>query len=125
MAVKYFVLFCQTQARIEGQDLQLWDLRVAQRLGALADFPLAAHEYQDIATAPTAGFFLLQKLLHRGNDLFVQVRIAVCGRPVVDIHRIRPAGHFDDRCIIEMPRELFQVNGGRGDEQLQTRAFGQ
>ena len=46
-------------------------------------------------------------------------------RLVAHLHRVRPAGHLDDRRVAEVPREPLRIDRGARDDELQIRPAGQ
>jgi hypothetical protein len=91
-----------------------------ERVGGVADLPLAAQEHQDVARPPGA------QLVDRVADRLGLVAVAVVGqRPVADLHREDPAGDLQHRRAAEVPGEPLGVDGRRGDDHLQVRPAGQ
>ncbi|MCY1510234.1 hypothetical protein D9M68_446050 [compost metagenome] len=103
---------------------------LAQHLGAVADFPLAGEEHQHVAGALALVALEGGDLVQGAEDALVngqvvEQRLAVLvhlggERPVPGVHRVGAAGNLDDRGITEMLGEALQVDGGRGDDQLEV-----
>src|SRR6185369_2527377 len=96
-------------------------------VGGVPDLPLAAAEDQDVARS--LGDQLVDRLadrLHLVARLGVLVVVGLRQqRTVAHLDRVGPAGDLDDRGVAEVPREPVRIDRGRGDDQLQVRAFGQ
>ena len=112
------------QPRIQGQNLALGRMMLAQRLRRLANLALAAEEDEDIAR------HLAPEFVHRIEDggLFGFVGLVALldlHRPIAHIHRIGAPGHVDDgripSALTEMAGKAFRVDGGRGNDQLEIR----
>ncbi len=125
------VLVASRQAREERQDFRGVRRRqprprqgvLPQRLGRLADFPLAGQEDEDVARAEP------RQLVGGVDDGVVEVALVILlfqivDRPVTHVDRIEPAGNLDHRCAVEMLRKAFGIDGRRGDDQLQVRPPG-
>ncbi|MNO58181.1 hypothetical protein D3C76_487340 [compost metagenome] len=107
-------------------------LRLAQDLGGIADLALAREEDQHIAGALALAALVLRQFVQgRDNGLIdgevvldlVALLVLLAGqRAVPGFHREGTPGHLDDRRAVEVPGETFQVDGRRGDDQLQVRA---
>ncbi|MCY1343856.1 hypothetical protein D9M69_298810 [compost metagenome] len=108
----------------------MFEVGLAQHFGAVADFPLAGEEHQYVAGALAHFAFVRGDLVQGAEDALVhgqvvEQRLAVLvhlggQRPVPGFHRVGAAGHFDDRGFTEMFGEALQVDGGRGDDQLEV-----
>ncbi len=96
-----------------------------QQVAGLADILLGRHEDQDVPKGPT-GLKRVdhpQRLVDVGLfSVFGPIRVR---RPVVDRHRIHPAGDLDDRGLVEECRKFGGVDGRRGDDQLELRPLRQ
>ncbi len=138
-------LLLRRLAREQRQDLGARQVvRLAQRLGRLADLAFAGQEHQHVARAAAL------RLVHRIHQGIEQVAAALAllpllralvgarrrqlvvrlDRPPAHLDRIQPAGHFDHRRrtpggIGEMPGEALGVERGRGDDELEVGAPGQ
>ena len=95
----------------------------AQGFGGVADFTFAGQEHQNVAGADAVQF-----IAGIDNGLkeiaFVLILLVLHG-PVANFHRIHPARHLDHRRTVEVLRKTRGVDGRRGDDQLEIRAFGQ
>ena len=109
------------QAAEQRQDLDVpFGQPVLQEVAGLADVPLPGHEYEDVP-----GGRLLQQLFDRGHRCLGVGELLpfpenLFQRPVADLDRVHPAGDLDDRSAAESPRELFDVDGRRGDDELEA-----
>jgi hypothetical protein len=96
-----------------------------QQVARLADVAFARHENQDVAAA-RFGQDLLDGAhggVHIGHVAALLGRLVQ--RRVEDLHRIQPAGHLDDRRVVEGARERLGINRGRGDDELEIAALGE
>ncbi|MNG88402.1 hypothetical protein D3C79_472380 [compost metagenome] len=107
-------------------------LRLAQDLGGITDFPLARQEDQHIAWPLALTALVVRQFVQGGEDGLVDgevvldlvaLLVLLAGQwAVPGFHREGTPGHLDDRRAVEVPGETFQVDGRRGDDQLQVRA---
>ncbi|MNO72795.1 hypothetical protein D3C76_637490 [compost metagenome] len=132
MRLEDTLLLGRRQARVQRQNLGMAQLRLAQDLGGITDFPLARQEDQHIARALAFAAFVLRQLVEGGKDGLIDSEVILdlvalfvllAGqRAVPGVHREGAPGHLDDRRTVEVPGEALQVDGGRGDDQFQVRS---
>jgi hypothetical protein len=107
------------QSRVQREDLGVAQVQPAERLGGVADLPLAAEEDEDVA-----GPFGAQ-LLDRVADRLDLVGVVLGqDRPVPHLDRVRPSGDLDDRRAVEVRREPFRVDRRGRDDDPEVRAAG-
>ena len=119
------LLIARTEPAEQRDDLRFAGEAAFEQVAGLADVAFARHEDQHVAAV---GFVKNAfRRLHRG--VHVADVAPLFGRRVqrliANFHRIQPAGDFDDRRVVEVPRKGLRVNRGRGDDQLQILAPGQ
>ena len=137
------VLLGRGEPGVQREDLQVPDVQPGQRLGGVADLPLAAQEHQDVARA--LGAQLLDGLADRrdrvadagagGVVLFVVGVTLALGlvqdqRAVAELDRVRPPGHLDDRRLsavrpAEVLGEALGLDGRGGDDDLEVGPAGE
>src|SRR5690554_6187102 len=98
-------------------------LCLTNTVSRLAYFPVATEKFQYVAAAASAlMFFVLLDFTNRFDDRAVWIVIAVIiqlqRRAIPDINGISTTRHFDNRCIIEVPRETLHINSGRGNNNF-------
>ena len=126
------LLLGRGQPRIQRQHLGEAQVGLAQHLGGVADLALAGQEHQHVAGALADALLVGLDLGQRGEDALIDrqvvldpvaVLVGLGGqRAVPGFHRVGAPGDFDDRRVIEMLAEALQVDGRRGDDDLQVRA---
>ena len=87
-----------------------------QRVGGVADLPLAGEEDQDVAGA--LGGQLVDRVADRLDLVAVgsvarRLVASLDQRPVADLDRIGPAGHLDDRRGLAVARSARRTAPGR------------
>jgi hypothetical protein len=124
--LEHAVLLLGREAREERQDLGALRMVLAQRLRGLADLALARKEDEDVAGAAA-----MRDLIHRLGDRLVHVhRLVVLFlhfeifRPIANLDRVGPPGHFDHRRAIEERREAFRLDRSGGDHDTELGAHG-
>ena len=130
------LLLLHGQPREQRQDFRMRRMMLAQRLGSLADLPLARQEHQHVAGPDPAEF------VHGVDDTVVQIALpGLLGtrgavgrrirldRPVAHLHRIEPATDLDHGRRLAVAREMLGkalgVDGCRRDDHLQIRPLRQ
>ncbi len=106
-------------------------LRLAQNLGGIANFALTRQEHQHVAGAFAHTALVVGNFVEGGEDGLVDGEVVLDlvalfvlltgQRAVPGVDREGAAGHLDDRRAIEVLGETLQVDGRRGDDQLQVR----
>ena len=104
-----------------------------QRVGGVADLPLAGEEHQDVARRlgaelvdGVADRLIWSRTSRRDHLRRRRPRSVSDQRPVADLDRVRAAGHLarsarPSKCV----GEPLRVDRRRGDDDLQVRALGQ
>ena len=125
------LLLGRGQSRVQRQHLGVAQVGLAQHLRGVADLPLAGEEHQHVAGPLADLAFVGGDLVEGGEDALVHRQVVLDPvallvgfrrqRPVPGLHRIGAAGNLDHRGAVEMPGETLQVDGRRGDDQLQVR----
>ena len=123
--VEHAVLVLVGQARVQRQHLGIAVLAALQRLVRVADLALAGQEDQHVAACVQPG-----DLVDGADDGLVDGAFACLfalafQRAVAHLDRIGAAFHADHRRVVEMLREAFGIDGGRGDDDLQVAALAQ
>ncbi len=125
--MKYSFLLRHGQPAVERQDLRAFQRPPAQRIGGLADFPLAGQEHQNVAAARQP-----RELVHgiedAVDDVLILPALVLRGeRPVARLDRVEPTRYLDHRGgpahAGEMPREALRVDRRGGDDELQVGAL--
>ncbi len=119
------VLLGGGQPRVQRQDVEV-HLGGLQRLGGVADLPLAGEEHQDVTGRALAAE--LGDGVDDALDLVAGLGARVVGvgqGAVPDLDGERAAGHLDDRRIAEVAGEPVRVDRRRGDDHLEVRTPGQ
>ena len=129
------LLLGRGQPRIQRQHLGVPEVGLAQHLGAVADLPLAGQEHQHVARALALAAFEggqfveagENRLVHREVLLDPVALLVLLGgqRPVPGLHRVGAPRHLHHRRArkagpTEVLGEAFQVDGRRGDDQLEV-----
>jgi hypothetical protein len=106
---------------VEGEDLEVGRyLREQERARRVLDRLFAGEEDEDVALA----LGLDPALGGAGHRLDEQVVIALgLDRQVPDVDRVHGRVNVDDRAAVEVDREAFRVDGGRGDDDLEVGAL--
>ena len=107
------------------------ELRLAQHLGGVANFPLAGQEHQHVAGAFALTAFKGGDFIKGGNDRLVDAQIFLDTvalfillrgqRAIPGLDREGAARHLDNRCIVKVLGEVLQIDGGRSDDDFQVR----
>ena len=130
MPLEDLVLLGRGQPPVQRDDLGVPEVFAVERVGGVADLPLAAEEHQDVAVALGA------ELVDRGGDAvdlvdrLVVLLLVLDGlhhqRPVTHLDRIGPPGDLDDRSrplrTAEVLGEALGLDRGRRDDQLEVGA---
>ena len=132
------VLLGGREPPVEGQHLGAGQLHTLQRVGGVADLPLARAEDEDVlpraVTARPLGPQLLDRLadagdlvdLDEGGLALLGRRPLALERAVADLDRVGAPGDLDDRGgptvgVGEVGGEPVDVDGRRRDDDLQVR----
>ena len=109
MGLEHAVLFAIGEPRIQRQHLGVAQIQLVKRIGGIANFPLAAHKDEDIASAFTS------QLVNGVKDRLQLIAFGVIGvlndRPIAHLNREGSSGHFDNRRVVKVAREAFRVDG--------------
>ena len=132
---KDLLLLGGRQARVQRQNLGVLEVGLAQVLGGVANLPLTRQEHQHIARRLALTAFKLLNLAQRRDNALIDTQVILNGiallvalgteRAIPDIHRVGATRHLDHRSVVEVRREALQVDGRRGNDHLEIRAFGQ
>ena len=112
-----------TEPGKQGQDHGPRKLATLQGLAGLPDILLGGHEDQDVPPG-AAGHQSIHGGCRQldGRAVLLVFRVGI-RTEIACLHRIKPPGHLDHRCIVERLGELLGVDGGRGNDQLQVSSF--
>ncbi len=116
------LLIARAEPAKQRDDLRLAGKPAFQLVAGLANVPFARHEDQHVARIGFVKNAL--RRLHRRVHVahFALLLGRRVQRLVLHLDRIQPPGDFDDRRVVEVPRERLRVNRGGGDDQLQVLA---
>ena len=112
-----FALLCKAQPGVKGHHFGMGQLGALDGQIGLANLALATQKDQHIAGfwfGGCVGVDLAQAL----NNALVAIHFQAIDIGVDNLDRVGSAGYLDHWCSIEMPGELFYINGGRGNNQL-------
>ncbi|CAH0222388.1 hypothetical protein SRABI106_01993 [Rahnella aquatilis] len=123
MRLEYAVLLAVRQPRIQRQNLGVRQIQTVQRIGSITNFTLTAHEDQNVAHAFAAEF--IDRIENRLQLVTIHIICVIHNRAITHVNRIRPAGNFNDRCMIKMTREPLRIDSRRGNNDFQVGAFWQ
>ena len=100
MRLEDAVLLAVGQAGVQRQHFGMAQIQLIQRIGGIANLPLAAHKDQNIPWpfAPQ----LVDGIKDRLQLIALGIVRLFHYRPVAHFHRVSPPGDFDNRRIIEM-----------------------
>ncbi len=126
-----FLLLGRRQPRVQWQHLGELQIGLAQHLGRVANLAFAGQEHQHVAGALADALLVGGDLVQRGEDALVDGQVVLhpvavlvdLGRqwPIPGFHRVGTPGHLDDGRTVEMLAKTLQVDGRRGDDDLQIR----
>ena len=102
---------------------------VAKNLAEVADLALAGQKNQNISRRLFLAAFVLLDFIkgtqHAIRPTLIPV-VFISGQwPIAHVHRIGSAAHLDHGRLVEELAEALDLNGGRRNDDLQIRAFGQ
>ncbi len=120
------VLLGRRQPGVERQDLGVGQVEGPQRVGGVADLPLAGQEHEHVARAPRAAARATASAMAGDLVAAARRRRRRVERPVAHLDRVGAAGHLDDRAPSPKWRgEALGLDGGRGDDDLEVGPAGQ
>ena len=96
----------------------------AQCFRGVANLALAGQEHQRVTGAGGCQY-LIDSASDRRIEIDLFVVIVRTHRPIVNVHRIHAARHFDHRRAVEMLGETRRVDRGRCDYDFEFRALRQ
>ena len=118
-----------SQSGIQRQYFGEAQVGPTQYFGGIANFPLAGQEHQHVAGALALAALKRVYFIQGGEDRLVDGQILLDAvtllvlfggqRPVPGLHRIGTPGNFDDGRVTKVLGEAFQVDGCRGNNQLE------
>src|SRR5690606_17460010 len=129
------LLFGYRQPCIQRQDLGVSEVGLAQEVRRVPDLPLAGQEHQRVAGRLAGGALVLLQFAQRRQYALIDTQVffypvavlvhLCCQWPVPDVHREGASRDLDYRGIVEVGGKTLQVDGRRGDDDLEVRPLRQ
>ncbi|VVN77274.1 hypothetical protein PS684_06191 [Pseudomonas fluorescens] len=124
------LLLGRRQARVQRQNFSVLELRLAQHVGGVTNLALARQEHQHITRATTLAAFVSGDFIEGGEDCLIHCQVILDAvalfvllqgqRAIPGVHWEGTTGDFNNRRVVEVLGETLQVDGRRGDDDLQV-----